>query len=124
MHAPGHDVGTWIVLEALDGQDGSGWYGGGGAGTTGEDHRVTMKDLQQGRYRVKAWNDETDGIEVRVPCGEILYERKTIQAYRVKSLKQDKRGYAAGLRKIWQRNIIIHNNHFHLAPKSPCPFGR
>lgn len=97
VHAPDLPEGTGFWLER-EGSPDSGWWGGSGSAELDDQHRATFEDVAAGEYKLRTWsNSGQSSMDVTVPSGEVLFEVKTINAYRVGSVSEGKLGEAAGL---------------------------
>ncbi len=97
VHAPDLSEGTGFWLER-EGSKSDGWWGGSASAELDDQHRATFEDVAAGEYKLKTWsNSGQSSMEVTVPSGEVLFEVKTINAYRVGSVSEGKLGDAAGL---------------------------
>ena len=97
VHAPDLPEGTGFWLEREGASDSGSWGGGLGA-ELDDQHRATFEDVAAGEYKLRTWsNSGQSSMDVTVPSGEVLFEVKTINAYRVGSVSEGKLGEAAGL---------------------------
>ena len=100
IHAPDLSKGTSFWLERKDAPSSGygGYWGGGLSAELDDQHRATIEDVAAGEYELNTWsNSGQSSMDVTVPSGEVLFEVKTINAYRVGSVSEGKLGEAAGL---------------------------
>lgn len=94
--APDFESGVWFTVSSKA-STGRRYWGGNGA-SLDEDHRATIKDLKPGHYFVSMWDSDFPGIEVDVPCGEVVFEKKSISGFKAANVDVDGPAYAAGVR--------------------------
>jgi hypothetical protein len=101
IHAPDLSEGTsfWLERKGAPGGGYGGYWGGGLSAELDDQHRATIEDVAAGEYELKTWsNSGQSSMDVTVPSGEVLFEVKTVNAYRVESVTEGKLGDQAGLR--------------------------
>ncbi|MGD2017566.1 MAG: PDZ domain-containing protein [Planctomycetota bacterium] len=96
VYAPDLPAGTGFWMQRKGGR-GNGWWGGNDA-KLDEDHRARFKEVASGEYDLMCWNGGgRSKMEVTVPTGEVLWEERVVNAYRVKSISPGKLAEKAGL---------------------------
>ncbi len=97
IHAPGFDVGTMVQLYPRGLTPGS--ARSGAVVSLSREHRARFGEVRPGEYVVIALTDKgPQQMSFTAPCGELLFESDTINAFEVVGLTPGKAAERAGLR--------------------------